>query len=592
MNQLFSSGSEVASFVVSSGLLKLSWAKNLDCYGGVNLNEQHALGFSLRYKAYQEAKFNIIAFVTSPICTKSHLQEAELVSSTALRETFPFVEFLCSNGNSFSIHKAAITLFAAHMNELLQLKNQCGSSSKPLIITGHSLGGSVASLFTLWLLESLDVSAATRPLCLTFGSPALVGDKGFQQSISEHPVWTSCFLHVATSKDSIPRLFIPPHNLHTMGLTSQPYIYKPFGTFLLCFDMGCTCSDNPEAISELLVAMGMGGTRNEEQLVVDYGKIVEQLESWIIFEGISQFSDFMPNSLRAGTILQLEAIGLQKRQQQQQQNNDFDKLIEKLEKLEESCMLNKRKVFDPAKKLNDIKIKMALLEWYKKVSKAEEIGYYDCYKNQLSQRDRDIVRLKKFLTNYWKEFVAQTEKKPQKEGVRTRWLYAGTNYRRMIEPLDIAEYYKTGQKNYINNGRSDHYKKMEQWLEEAEKQSGFSINSKKQNVDVILTYDSCFWARVEEARICCRTLENADASITDRGSSRQNLMKFELYVMEQIKKSAVSSEIFLKDSSFMQWWKEYEKIIEPHHNLPLTDFMKNCKYHQYGSGCLALNWKI
>lgn len=99
-----------------------------------------------------------------------------------------------------------------------------------------------------------------------------------------------------------------------MGLTSQPYIYKPFGTFLLCFDMGCTCSDNPEAISELLVAMGMGGTRNEEQLVVDYGKIVEQLESWIIFEGISQFSDFMPNSLRAGTILQLEAIGLQKRQ--------------------------------------------------------------------------------------------------------------------------------------------------------------------------------------------------------------------------------------------------------------------------------------
>ncbi|XP_021298944.1 senescence-associated carboxylesterase 101 isoform X2 [Herrania umbratica] len=591
MNQLFSSGSEVASFVVSSGLLKLSWAKNLDCYGGVNLNEQHTLGFPLRYKAYQEAKFNIIAFVTSPICTKSHLQEAELVSSTALRETFPLAEFLRSNGNS-SIHKEAIMLFGGHMNELLQLKNQYRSSSKPLIVTGHSLGGSVASLFTLWLLESLDVSAAKRPLCLTFGSP-LVGDKGFQQSISEHPAWTSCFLHVVTGKDSIPRLFIPPHNLHTMGLTSQPDFYRPFGTFLLCFNMGCICSDNPEAISELLVAMGMGGTRNEEQLVVDYGKIVEQLESWIIFKGISQLSEFMPNSLRAGTILLLEAIGLQKRQQQQQ-NNDFDKLIEKLEKLEESCMLNKRKVFDPAKKLNDIKIKMAFLEWYKKVSKAEEIGYYDCYKNQFSKRDRDIVKLKKFLTNYWKEIVAQAEKKPHKDGVyfRTRWLYAGTNYRRMIEPLDIADYYKAGQKNYINNGRSDHYKKMEQWLEEAEKQSGFSINSKKQNVDVILTYDSCFWARVEEARIWCKTLENADATITDRGSSRQNLMKFELYVMEQIKKSAVSSEIFLKDSSFMQWWKEYEKIIEPYHNLPLTDFMKNCKYHQYGSECLVLSLKI
>ena len=190
---------------------------------------------------------------------------------------------------------------------------QFGRDSKPLIVTGHTLGGSVASLFTLWLLESLDVSTAKRPLCLTFGSP-LVGDKGFQQAISEHPAWNSCFLHIATSKDSIPRLFITPHYLHTMGLTSQPDYYKPFGTFLLCCEIGCTCSENPEAISELLVAMGLGGVEKEEQLIVDYERIVEQLESLIIRKGFSQLSDLMPNSLRAGTILQLEAIGLQKRQ--------------------------------------------------------------------------------------------------------------------------------------------------------------------------------------------------------------------------------------------------------------------------------------
>ena len=127
LNYRFSSGSEVANFVVSSGLLKLSWAKILDCYRGVNLNEQQTLGFSLRWKAYQEANINIIVFITSPICTKSHLQEAELISSTALKESFPFVEFLCSNGHSFSIHKAAITLFAAQKNELSQLKNQVGA---------------------------------------------------------------------------------------------------------------------------------------------------------------------------------------------------------------------------------------------------------------------------------------------------------------------------------------------------------------------------------------------------------------------------------------------------------------------------------
>ncbi|XVF58140.1 hypothetical protein PTKIN_Ptkin07bG0039000 [Pterospermum kingtungense] len=591
MNQLFSSGSEVANFMVSSGLLRLSWAKILDCYGGVNINEQHqTLGFSLRWKAYQEANMNIIVFITSPICTKSHLPNAEFVSSTAFKGTFPLFDFLCSNGNSFSIHKAAIALFASHINELLQLKDQYGKSSCPLVVTGHSLGGSVASLFTLWLLESLNVSAGKRPLCLTFGSP-LVGDKGFQQAISQHPSWNSCFLHVAASKDSIPRIFITPHYLQTMGLT-----YKPFGTFLLCSEIGCACSDNPEATLELLLAMGVGGAGNEEQLIVDYGRIVEQLELRIICKGISQFGELMLNSLQAGIILQLEAIGLQNRQHDQEQQNN---LIKKLE-LEETCMLNKRKAFDPAKKLNDVKIKMALLEWYKKASKAEEIGYYDCYKNQISRWDRDIVQHKKFLTKYWEEIVAQTEKKPQKELVyfRIRWLYAGTNYRRMIEPLDIAEYYKSGKKNYITDGRSHHYIKMEQWLEEAEKrrleeaekQSNFPNNTKKQNVDVILTDDSCFWAHVEEARICCKSLANADAtSITERESYKKNLKNFELYVMEQINKSTVSSEIFLKHSSFMQWWKEYEKIKEPYHSSQLTDFMKNCKYQQYASGRLVLD---
>ncbi|XVE83897.1 hypothetical protein DITRI_Ditri16bG0125200 [Diplodiscus trichospermus] len=462
---------------------------------------------------------------------------------------------------------------------------QYGGSSGPLIVTGHALGGSVASLFTLWLLESLNVSTAKRPLCLTFGSP-LVGDKGFQQAISEHRAWNSCFFHVATVEDFIPRLFITPHYRQTIGLTSQPEYYKPFGTFLLCSETGCTCSENPEAISELLLAMGLGGAGNNELQIVDYGRIVERLELMIICKGISQLSELMLNSLKAGIILQLEAIGLQQRQHDQEQQN---KLIKKLLELEEACMLNKRKVFDPAKKLNVVKIKMAHLEWYKKFCKDKDIGYYDRYKNNLFREDKDIVKHNKSLTNYWEEFVAQTEKKPHKEPVRMRWLYAGATYRRMIEPLDIADYYRSGQRNYISNGRSHHYIKMEQWLKEAEKQNGFSVNTKKQNVDVTLTDDSCFWAHVEEARIWCKSLGNADASVAERESLRKNLIEFQHYVMEQINKSAVSSEIFLTNSSFMQWWKEYEKIIEPCHHLPLTDFMKNRKYQQYANGCLVLN---
>lgn len=160
----------------------------------------------------------------------------------------------------------------------------------------------------------------------------------------------------------------------------------------------------------------------------------------------------------------------------------------------------------------------------------------------------------------------------------------------MVEPLDIADYYRDDGSNYVSNGRSHHYIKLEQWLEEDEKQSRFQIDTKKQNLDVILTDDSCFWAHVEEARLWCKSLKTADVGmISERVCLRQKLMEFEVYVMEQIKKYAVSSEIFLKGSSFMQWWKEYEMLIEPHHNSPLTDFIRNCKFQQYASGCLVLN---
>ncbi|OMP08764.1 hypothetical protein COLO4_06143 [Corchorus olitorius] len=58
--------------------------------------------------------------------------------------------------------------------------------------------------------------------------------------------------------DPIPRLFITPHYLNNKGLTSQSNSYKPFGTFLMCCETGCSCSDNPEAVIELLKAMPLG----------------------------------------------------------------------------------------------------------------------------------------------------------------------------------------------------------------------------------------------------------------------------------------------------------------------------------------------
>ncbi|KAF5740346.1 lipase [Tripterygium wilfordii] len=80
-------------------------------------------------------------------------------------------------------------------------------------------------------------------------------------------------------------------------------------------------------------------------------------------------------SLQAVIILQLEAIGFR---------------------------ISQEKCLDPTKKLNEVKITMALLEWYKK-SNHNNVGYYDSYKNRGRRIDREVSMPKRVLTNYWKK---------------------------------------------------------------------------------------------------------------------------------------------------------------------------------------------
>ena len=79
------------------------------------------------------------------------------------------------------------------------------------------------------------------------------------------------------------------------------------------------------------------------------------------------------------------------------------------------AILNKQ-AFDPTRGLNEIKVNMAYLEQYKKVSKNNKIGYYDKYKIKnpigMTMTDMDLVKYKKSLTSYWEEMIDQVEKRP------------------------------------------------------------------------------------------------------------------------------------------------------------------------------------
>nr|POE57801.1 senescence-associated carboxylesterase 101 [Quercus suber] len=362
------------------------------------------------------------------------------------------------------------------------------ANSKPLIITGNSLGGSVASLFTLSLLEKINFTNTKRPLCITFGSP-LIGDEGLQEAISNYPTWNSCFLHVVSDQDPVPRVLING--------------YQPFGTFLLCSKLGCSCFEDPRTILELLKATYSGSPGNQDpNPVFDvYGTFVKDINRKVICKDTTMLPERTTQPLRACITTQIVATGLMQ-PEQQRQNVDINIIITEIAKREKMTAMLKREAFDPTKGLNDIKVNMAYLEWYKKLSKDDGIGYYDRYKNEsrngMKKTDMDVIRYKKSLTCFWEKMVDQAEKRPQTVGafLRTRSIFGGTNFRRMIEPLDIADYYNIeGSRDYIKNGRAEHYKKLEQWLKETEKPSSSSgpNDLKKQNVKSSLTEDSCFW---------------------------------------------------------------------------------------------------
>jgi len=77
---------------------------------------------------------------------------------------------------------------------------------KPIIFVGHSLGGAIATLATLWVLEKR--LRQSSPFCITFGSP-LVGDVGLVEAVAREN-WAGNFFHVVSQHDIVPRTLLAP----------------------------------------------------------------------------------------------------------------------------------------------------------------------------------------------------------------------------------------------------------------------------------------------------------------------------------------------------------------------------------------------
>lgn len=194
---------------------------------------------------------------------------------------------------------------------------------------------------------------------------------------------------------------------------------------------------------------------------------------------------------------------------------------------------------------NISKIQEALkgLRHYRDMCEIRQVGYYDAFKVQSDNEDF-IANLKRLeLSGLWDEILDMLRRNelPDDFECQVDWVKLGTLYRRLVEPLDIANYYRhfknedTGP--YVIKGRPTRYKCTQRWLEHALRMPAWSSS------------DSCFWARVEELCVCA-----------PNGSPFEEIKERVLELEKEVLKWATGGElgrdVFLESSTFVKWWKK------------------------------------
>lgn len=227
-----------------------------------------------------------------------------------------------------------------------------------------------------------------------------------------------------------------------------------------------------------------------------------------------------------------------------------------------------------------VKIKRAVdeLEKYRSQCLIFGIGYYDAFKiKQRRELDFKANLLRLELAGCWDKikqmiWVAQDSvdkfsfknELPDDFQSREEWIRLGTHYRLLVEPLDIANYYRLGYNedstgHYLVNGRPSRYKILQKWLEDSEENNQSIPQTTGTDQPTMFTQDSCFWAYVEEIS-CLMHNNNLKDEDKSNGMIKSKCQEFEERVGRLIDSNGLCMEELLTgESTFkmvVKWlWK-------------------------------------
>ncbi|KAE8691200.1 PAD4 [Hibiscus syriacus] len=403
------------------------------------------------------------------------------------------------------VHHGMLKLFLSFYSGLrIQIAALVGKVNS-IVMTGHSIGGTAAALSALWLLCHLQ---STMPvLCITFGSPML-GNEALHRSILRQR-WGGIFCHVVSKHDIVPRILFAaeitnhvsiqrmcqlPQDLnsnifqcvlkdmemlaHAKDVSTET-LFWPFGSYVFCSQEGAVCVENAASVIQmmyLMMAMGSPSCCIEDHL--KYGDYVgEVCKQFLNAKSFHENGDGLPDSsFEAGVALALQSSNLTDKGPFQVQDWNLRENVEIMAKeCLQMCQNDHRPNLTAANlaiRLSKIAPFRAEIEWYKAFCDGadDQMGYYDSFKRRAGSRREARVNMNRHkLALFWNSVIHMLENNelPHDFDRRDKWVFASLSYKLLVEPLDIADYYRTGMHrqhgHYIENGRERRYEIFEKW---------------------------------------------------------------------------------------------------------------------------------
>ncbi|KAL2244371.1 protein EDS1B [Sesamum indicum] len=466
------------------------------------------------------------------------------------------------------------------------------SDRKQIVFAGHSSGGPMAILASIWFFEKYIRFNHYQipPFCLTFGSP-LAGNHIFSHALRREN-WARYFIHFLMRRDVVPRIMLAPLSNVEQGLQfileflnpkSPHYLrfeptvasnfllsvmrnalsvasraacylkgctnllletvasivelspYRPFGIFVFCTGNGkMVILDNPDAVLQLLFFC-LQLSPEEENSEFVHGMLKQhlayesELQESLTMQDVTYLINLVDVPLsadaRTNDAAALNDLGLTSRARL---------CLRAAGELEKQKLENQKKI-DSNK--DTIKEALKKIQEYKMSCEIRKVGYYDAFKIQKENADFNGNVKRQELTGILDEIVEMIKRYELPDGFegRKEWIELGTLFRRLVEPLDIANYYRhlmnesTGP--YMVKARPKRYRFTQRWLEHAERTPvGFSS-------------ETTFWAEVEELRV------KPYAQVKDK------VLRLEEQALTWVRGGLLGKDVFLDESTFTKWWR-------------------------------------